>query len=97
MHMETSDTGSPTDCLAEMTAKEIRSASLLCALLIGVPTAIGCFLIDESGPVRQPTEIGSCAPIAENNARLACYDEASQYLVPEPFKGAVAPLPGKTL
>lgn len=75
-----------------MSDTQIKSAELICVLLISACAAVGFARQTDGDRSRQPSVISDCTEISPTMKRLACYDAlAHRSADAGPAKGATAP------
>ena len=75
------------DRIAGMSDEQIRTAALICELIIAGFASTGLFL-GQLYPEKITTEFSDCAGIADGSERLMCYDKAANQSLTGQFKGA---------
>jgi hypothetical protein len=75
-----------------LTAKAVRLAALLGALVLMSTAINGLVILADNNPSQRSSNPANCLEFTQRADRLACYDNLAGRPVRHPFKGANAPV-----
>lgn len=80
-----------------MPTKTMRLAALLGTLVLMSITVNALMVVADSTVRRRSSASEDCSAITESAERLVCFDNLARRPAPHPFKGANAPVLGRSL